>query len=137
MTTRLYRDCEGPTRAYLRAAGTPAAARVHFGTPSGVDQPGPWITMFLVNETPDPEGQLPYSRALIQFDCWAITKKLAADLRAALTTVLESIVPGTLLDPTLRCWSASVTRAQWLPDPANDFPRYSLDCELMVCATGA
>lgn len=137
MTTRLFTDVEGPTRTWLRAAGTPAGSRVWFGTPRGAVPTAPWITLFLVNDVPDMYGQTPITRALLQFDCWAAIRADAAALRAAVVTAVESIVPGTLLDHTLRCWTGRITRSQWFPDPANDMPRYSVDAELMVSATGA
>lgn len=137
---RTYVDCEGPVRNWARTESHLAAVsggRAWFGTPKGAVPTQPWMTLFLVDGTPDPNGQMPLIPALIQFDCWAPTKTQAGALLAALVTAAESLVPGTLLDSTLRCWTAHVTRAQWFPDPANDMPRYSADVRFLVCATGA
>jgi len=141
---RTFVDCEGPVKTWCRNNATITAlagSRIYLGTPSGATQPGPWITLWLVNDMPEPFGQMPLAHALFQFDCWAPkethTRADAAALGAALVTAAESLVPGTLLDPTLRCHAAEVQRWQWLPDPANDLPRYSLDIEFLVCATGA
>jgi hypothetical protein len=137
MATRLFVDVEGPIRTWIRAQGTPASGRAWFGTPKGAIPTQPWITMHLVNDVPVPGGQAPLSQALVQFDCYAPLKSDAAALGAAVVTAAESLLAGTLLDSTLRCEAATVRRRQWMPDPAQNLPRYSLDVEFLVCATGA
>lgn len=141
MTARTFVDVEGPVRAWLRADATVAAqagTRVYIGTPKDVESiPGPWVSLFLVSDVPDPEGQTPLSRALVQLDCYGATRQAASRLAYALVTAVENLVPGTALDGTLTCQSATVTRNQWLPDTSAPIqPRYSVDVEFMVLASG-
>jgi hypothetical protein len=140
MAVRLFVDVEGPIRTWARAEShitALAGQRSWFGTPKGAVPSSPWITMHLVNDVPVPDGQAPLSNALVQFDCYAPLKADAAALGVAVVTAAESLLAGTLLDSTLRCEAAFVRRRQWLPDPAQNLPRYSLDVEFLVCATGA
>lgn len=141
MVTRLYVDVEGPVRSWLRAqtaVTTLATGGIYFGTPTTTPS-SPWVTLQLVNDVPDPNGQTPYTIALIQVDCYApkpSTKADAAALGAAVVTAFESLSAGTLLNSTTRAYRASVRRWQFLPDMASALPRYSIDVELAVIATG-
>lgn len=143
MTTRTFVDAEGPCRTFLRGNAIVTAVagqRIFIGTPKdeeSVAEAGPFASLFLVSDVPDPNGQLPMSRALLQHDCYALTRQAASRLAYAVVTAWESMDAMTLLDSTLRCLSASVTRCQWLPDTSAPIqPRYSVDVLLRVVATG-
>lgn len=128
-------DVEGGLRTYLRAdAGIQAvvAQRVFFGIP---DSPTfPLVVVRRVGGGDDP-SEAALDQALVQFDCWGpVTasghgdKATAQSVRAAVRKVLRLLAMqgATALDANTVCYGAVVQSDIWLPDPADDMPRYAI-----------
>lgn len=129
---RTYVDVEGPLRDYLRTLTTLTdlvGQRIFLGVPSSGTS-FPFIQMSRVGGGPD--SLTPLDNAEMSFSCWGADKAEAAEVAAALVSVLESLQAGTEIASGLKCGGASVLLWLWSPDTSTDKPtaRYVLDARM-------
>lgn len=140
MTTLTIVDAEATVRNWARAETHITAqvgTRVFFtGTPiaypkAALNAADPWIVMSLITETFE-VGDLGLQLALIQFDCRATTKLIAANVATALETALRLLSFGAPVTVTIPSGTATITWAdvsnkRWLVDTTLNIPRYIVD----------
>lgn len=136
---RTFVDMEGALRDYLKTVPALSAlvgSRVFLGIPSGGTSL-PFIQLSRVGGGPD--VLTPLDNAEISFSCWGAKKEEAANVSAALVSVLESMTAGTELESGLKCGGASVLLWLWSPDTSTDKPgaRYLVDARITVKAVPA
>jgi hypothetical protein len=123
-------DAEGATRTWLRAdAGVVAqmSTRVFFGVPKPTAT-YPLATVQRIGGGPG-AGDAPVDEALLQIDVWGDkhangngNKAGCWTATAAVLAALE-VVNDTLIATGVRA-AINVESVNWLPDPADDRPRY-------------
>jgi len=140
-----FPDVEGAVRDWLKAKtaiATIVATRVFFGIPKGaVETSYPLVTVARVGGG-DSGSDAPDDNALVQIDCWgslsangfgdkAGCRTLANKVRAACKAVTgsQTLVAG------VDAGGMTVVSDIWLPDPANDRPRYALTVEVAAIST--
>lgn len=135
-------DPEGAIRTYLRGdADVQAIAgmRVFFGVPRKADEDTfPLVTVQRIGGGQDPTSDAPLDLALLQIDCWgsiddsgngrkAEATGLVNAVRSALDRIRERTSAGTT-----DIFGVQVAGVTWLPDPADDRPRYSVTAEVIA-----
>ena len=140
-----FPDVEGAVRTWLKtkpAVTAIVSTRVFFGVPKGaVEATFPLVTVTRVGGG-DSDSDAPDDNALIQLDCWgsisdagfgdkAGCRTLANKVRAECKAVTGSQTLATGVD----AGGMNVVSDIWLPDPANDRPRYSLTVEVAAIST--
>ena len=139
MTIDAFPDTEGALRTWLRSQTSITALvgqRVFFGVPKrATETTVPLLTVQLVSTIPE-TSDAPLDRALIQIDCWGSIdtsgngqKATATSLVNTVRALLHSITQPTPMG-TVTVFGCNVESVTWLPDPANDRPRYSLTAEV-------
>lgn len=140
MSDETFPDVEGGLRTWLRTRPEITALvghRVFFGVPKRASAASfPLITVQRVGGGDEP-GHTPLDIALIQIDCWGElddsgngVKSGATALVNAVRTALRAVVTDTRLTTGVIAHGANVESIQWLPDPDNDRPRYSVTAEV-------
>lgn len=130
-----YRDTEGPLRSWLRTQSVltdeVGASGIFFGIPKG--RPLPLITMSKLDGATD-LGEGPHEYVDITFAIWANSKAQAAEITAALKTLLRSTPAGTALTSLVMFDGAEILSDRWLPDTSTDADtaRYILDVRFTV-----
>lgn len=138
-------DVEGGVRTFLRAnAGVSAIVGTHvfFGVPrKATEDTFPLVIVQRVGGGDDP-SEVPIDVALVQIDCWGGIddsgngkKAEAASLLNAVRNAFFAIRGRTALSPTVDAAGITVQSVVWLPDPANDRPRYSVTAEVTAIST--
>lgn len=123
-----FPDVEGGIRDYLRANTGVAAlvgTRVFFSIP---DAPTwPLIVVREIGDTDDP-SEAPIVATLIQIDCWADRRNKASAnaVKRAVRAALYPIRSATALNAGTVAYGAEIVGGGFLPDPADDRPRYTL-----------
>lgn len=121
-------DTEAALRSWLREyqpLNTLIEKRVFFGVPKGTTA-YPLVTMKLVsNTTQRTDANIFDSR--ISFDCWAATKNIAFQVAQLLVQALDEI-RMTRLNSQVIGYGCSGINVVWYADPADDTPRYIVDC---------
>ena len=140
MTVDAFPDTEGAIRGWLRdqvAVRAVVGNRVFFGVPKAATEATfPLITVQLVSTIPDGASDAPLDRALLQIDCWGSIdasgngqKATCSALVNTVRALLHSITQPTPMG-TVTVFGCNVESVTWLPDPANDRPRYSVTAEV-------
>jgi hypothetical protein len=139
VTVDAFPDTEGAIRSWLRdqlAVRAVVGNRVFFGVPKAATEATfPLVTVQLVSTVPDP-SEAPIDRSLIQIDCWGSLDASGNGQKAAATALVNTIwaLLHSITQPTpmgtVTVFGANVESVTWLPDPANDRPRYVLTAEV-------
>ena len=145
MTVDVFPDVEGALVTFLKAnAGVSAivAARVFFGLPKGATEATyPLIVVMRVGGGDD-ASEVPIDNALVQIDVWGAISTKGYGLKAGCTTLANavrsacrSVVGSTTIAPGVDAAGIQVQSAIWMPDPANDRPRYVLTAEVSAISS--
>jgi hypothetical protein len=138
-------DVEGGVRTFLRANAEVAAIvgqRVFFGVPKGATEATfPLVTVSRIGGGDD-FSEVPIDIALLQIDCWGGIddsgngkKAEAVSLLNAVRNACLAIRGRTALNSSVDAAGIFVQSVVWLPDPANDRPRYSVTAEVTAIST--
>ena len=146
MTNLTIVDAEAAVRNWARAETNitgQVGTRTFFSTEiaypkAALATASPWIVMTLISETFQ-AGDVGMQLALIQFDCRATTKLLAANVATALETAGRLLTFGapvsvTIPSGTARIAWADVRQKRWFVDPTLNIPRYVVD--ILFAITG-
>lgn len=137
-------DVEGALVTFLKANAAVAAlvgTRVFYGIPKAA-KPDAWplITVQRIGGGDDP-SEAPVDVALLQVDCWGTIsangygeKLPCTQLTNAVRSACRSFA-GPTLAAGVYAAGIDVQSVIWLPDPANDRPRYSLTVEVAALST--
>jgi hypothetical protein len=137
-------DVEGAMRTWLRtipAVTAVVAQRVFFGVPkAAVEATFPLVVVQRVGGGDD-ASEAPIDVALIQLDCWGSLGANGIGDKASATRLCNAVRSacrsfwGPQLVPGVDAAGITVQSVIWLPDPANDRPRYSLTVEVAAIST--
>lgn len=141
----LYREVEGPLRAWLRAqpgiaALTGGGQHVYFAAPDlpagDARRPDAWLTVRRIGGGPMP-GNTPLDVPLVTFECWGRTKLAASRLAETLVNLLTGLEGPTAMD-TVVALSCRVTLWLFQPDPTlGSFARVLVDASFVFRAAAA
>lgn len=126
-----YPDTEGAVKAALKAALPQVAGRVFYKVPKGTPSL-PLVTLALISGGPD-DGEAPIDEPRLTFDCWAVSKEEASDVKRALVSWMRSL-SGTMLDDHTFCYYVSGINVTWLPDNDAQLARYVVDATFTVAS---
>ena len=126
MTVETFPDVEGAMRTWLRAQPAIAAhvaSRVFLGVPDTTTYP--LITITRIGGVED-RSDAPIDQAALRFTVWGQLRdrKGCTDCYRALRGVLHSMAGPTPLDANTRGFGATIDSVLYLPDPADNRPRY-------------
>lgn len=129
-------DTEGAVRDYLRGHTDVTAqvgTRVFFSIP---DQPTWPLVVVRRVAGGDDTSEAPLDQAVIQIDCWAAgrNKQQATDVVNAVRQALYELRGATALNDDVVGYGARIDSIVFLPDPADDRPRYALTAQITTRA---
>jgi hypothetical protein len=138
-------DVEGGVRTFLRANAEVAAIvgqRVFFGVPKGATEATfPLVTVSRIGGGDD-FSEVPIDIALLQIDCWGGIDDSGNGKKAEAVSLLNAVRNACLairgrvaLNSSVDAAGIFVQSVVWLPDPANDRPRYSVTAEVTAIST--
>jgi hypothetical protein len=135
--TDTWPDVEGGLRAYLRADANVAAlvhGRVFFGIPA--EPRFPLLTVTRVGGGEDISPDAPVDVALMEVQVWGEgrNKAEATALLNAVRSALFAIRSRTNLTTGVDAFGATVAGVTYLPDPADDRPRYIVTAQVTAIA---
>lgn len=135
-----FEDVEGALRSWLRThpllvggAEGHVDGRVFFAVPTSVSYP--LITVSRIGGGPQ-EGLAPLDDARLSMRVYGQTKSSAQKVTNRLVTALQQI-EAEPLNGSVFGHGARVDSQLWLPDPADDCPRYIVDATITVSAIPA
>lgn len=137
-------DVEGALRTWLRTQTTVTALvgqRIFFGVPKGATEATfPMIAISRIGGG-DAPGDAPVDIALVQFDVWGSIDDSGNGRKAEATAVVNALrstvrsVADTPLTADVDAFGIDVQSVIWLPDPANDRPRYTVTAEVTAISS--
>jgi hypothetical protein len=143
VTLETWPDTEGALRDWLReqpSLQALVARRVFFGVPRNARQ-WPLVTVQRVGGAED-ISEAPVDRALVQIDVWGEIDGSGNGDKAgttavvnALRSLLGSVKHRTPLNATVDALGVTVAGVAWVPDPADDRPRYVVTAEVTAVSS--
>lgn len=129
----LFREVEGPLRAWLKAHPsiaplTGGGRYVYFAAPDVREKPAAWLTFRRIGGGPE-VSETPIDAPLVSFNCWGRTKSAADTLAEALVNALQDVRQPTPMGEIV-AMSARVTLWTFQPDPSLATPRVVVDAAM-------